>query len=155
MRRARYKPDLSASPLVTHHHQPRGGRMRADLIPPPVPPDAAVDEAAETLAKLSECEALHGWVATFRRDDLRHTGVWPSEFDYGSLGEIDVEVALRASRGGRGRLGVQMLDDGPCIRNVAADRDAVRAGRRRPRSGRRRNGPRSAACEDPYSGGSP
>ena len=66
--------------------------MRADLIPPPVPPDAAVDEAAEILAKLSECEALHNWVATFRRDDLRHTGVWPSEFDYGSLGEIHAEV---------------------------------------------------------------
>ncbi len=66
--------------------------MRADLAPPPVPPDAAVDEAAEILAKLSECEALHGWVATFRRDALRHTGVWPSEFDYGSLGEIHAEV---------------------------------------------------------------
>ena len=66
--------------------------MRADLIPPPVPPDAAVDEAAEILAKLSECDALHGWAATFRRDDLRHTGVWPSKFDCGSLGEIHAWV---------------------------------------------------------------
>lgn len=64
----------------------------ADLSPPPVPTDDQLARATEELTNMTECKALDGWVATFRREDLSCTGVWPADHDLGSLREFEVPV---------------------------------------------------------------
>ena len=67
-------------------------RDLSHLIPPPTPGDDRIEAAAEILRKLSEVEAIHGNVATFRRKNLECTGVWPADTDYGHLADVDVPV---------------------------------------------------------------
>lgn len=51
-----------------------------------------IESAAEIGQNTGEIPALVGWVATFRRDQLECTGVWPDEDTAGHLDEIEVLV---------------------------------------------------------------
>ena len=66
----------------------------SNLIPPALPSDDRIDHAVEILGRLTEVEGLDGWVATFRRDNLECTGVYPGRDDNPALADFYVPVEL-------------------------------------------------------------
>jgi len=66
----------------------------SNLIPPALPSDDRIDHAVEILGRLTEVEGLDGWVATFRRDNLECTGVYPSRNENPVLADFYVPVEL-------------------------------------------------------------
>jgi hypothetical protein len=56
-----------------------------------MPSEERIQHAAEILAKFGEVEAMWGWFATFRRDTLECTGVWPPRTDQ-DWDDIEVPV---------------------------------------------------------------
>jgi hypothetical protein len=67
-------------------------RDLSNLEPAPPPSPERLEHASQVLARFSEVAGLDEWRATFRRDNLECTGIWPPEMYDVGLSEFEVPI---------------------------------------------------------------
>jgi hypothetical protein len=89
---------MRRTPEEARRYHRRSRLERLDISPKRIEhaPDTLserIKHASEIVVRLSQIAELNGWVATFRRDNVEFTGLWPPDAD---LDGTDFEVPIEA-----------------------------------------------------------
>jgi hypothetical protein len=89
---------MRRTPEEARRYHRRSRLQRLDISPKRIEhgPDVMSDRikhATEIVVRLVQIPELNGWVATFRRDNLKFSGLWPTDPDTDTT---DFEVPIEA-----------------------------------------------------------